>query len=132
VRLPARAVWTLNDKLIPTGATEPITTLAAEPENLRLGANVRLDHVLGDLERGVDGLARFSVTGNSEKVDVFFGSNFSIAVVYAPDRPFICFEPMTAPTNALALAARGDAPAPPLVAPGQTWRGSYFIEPSGF
>jgi aldose 1-epimerase len=54
-------------------------------------------------------------------------------VVYAPPgRNFICFEPMTAPTNAFNLAQRGLYKHLQSIAPGATWRERYTIRPSGF
>lgn len=132
VHLAARAVYELSEKLTPTGRTEAVAERFPQAEALRLTADVRLDHVFGDLVRGPQGLARFSVAGAEQRVDVFYGKEFPIAVVYAPGRPFVCFEPMTAPTNAMALTERGQYDGLPLLPPGETWRGSYFIQPSGF
>ena len=66
------------------------------------------DDVFGNLVRGSDGRAEFSVQGVSEKISVFYGPKFPIAVVYAPKgRDFICFEPMSGPTNAFNMAQAG-------------------------
>jgi aldose 1-epimerase len=46
-----------------------------------------------------------------------------VAVVYAPSgKDFICFEPMSAPTNAFNLGMQQS------VAPGEVWRESFWIE----
>jgi aldose 1-epimerase len=46
--------------------------------------------------------AGFSVTAAGRRVELTFGQGYPYAQVFAPRaREFICFEPMTAPTNAL-------------------------------
>jgi aldose 1-epimerase len=54
-------------------------------------------------------------------------------VVYAPPgRDFICFEPMTAVTNIFNLAHRKAGFELQVVAPGGSWRESFWIWPQGF
>jgi aldose 1-epimerase len=48
------------------------------------------------------------------------------------DRNFICFEPMAAITNALNLAHRGQYDELQSIPPGETWRESFWVRPSGF
>ena len=50
----------------------------------------------------------------------------------APDRNFICFEPMAGVTNAINLAHRGLYKDLQSVPPGGTWRESFWVKPSGF
>ena len=46
--------------------------------------------------------AVFAVEGGGRRVEVAFEEGYPVAQVYAPaGEDFICFEPMTAPTNAL-------------------------------
>jgi aldose 1-epimerase len=46
--------------------------------------------------------ARFSVSGGGRRVTVELRSGYPYAQIFAPpDQPVICFEPMTAPINAL-------------------------------
>ena len=46
--------------------------------------------------------ARFSVTGGGRRATVELTSGYDYAQVFAPsDQPVICFEPMTAPVDAL-------------------------------
>ena len=74
-----------------------------------------------------------SVKGKAQRLDVAFGPNYKAAVVWAPKgRPFICFEPMTGITDAVNLAQRGLYKELQTVAPGATWRESFWITPSGF
>jgi aldose 1-epimerase len=96
VTLPARRHLLLDDRELPTGAGEDRP--AAEFE-------------LGDrhYDDGYDGLpdgAEFSVTGGGRTITVTLERGYPVAQVFAPPgSPFICFEPMTAPTNALRTGA---------------------------
>ena len=59
-----------------------------------------LDDVFSDLVRDAQGRATMTVKGKQQKLDVMFGPNYKVAVVWAPkppagqERNFICFEPM--------------------------------------
>lgn len=104
LRLPgaARRSWTLSlpqrrrletdERLIPTGAA-----VAEGPETFALGERV--------FDDGYDRLGecpRFELAGGGRRIVVTFLSGYPVAQVYAPaDRDVVCFEPMTAPTNAL-------------------------------
>jgi len=134
VHLAAENVWTLDDKLIPTGETKPVSDVLGDPGNLPL-KGLFLDHVFGGLVRDGDGLASFSVQGASQKIEVAYGPKYRTAVVYAPtgkDQNFICFEPMSGITNAFNLAHRGIYKDLQTIPAGQTWEESYWIRPSGF
>ena len=50
----------------------------------------------------------------------------------APDRNFICFEPMAGVTNAINLAHKGLYKELQSISPGGTWRESFWVRPSGF
>lgn len=50
----------------------------------------------------------------------------------APDRNFICFEPMAGVTNAINLAHKGLYKDLQSISPGGTWRESFWVKPSGF
>jgi len=79
------------------------------------------------------GVARFWVAGQRERIEVAYGPKFSVAVVYAPEgRPFVCFEPMAAVTNAFNLAQSGVYRALPSIPPGGRWSESFWVTPSGF
>jgi aldose 1-epimerase len=91
--------------------------------------------VFTGLIRGESGRAEFSVQGKQEKVSVLFGPKYTVAVVYAPkgpNREFICFEPMSGPTNAFNLAHAGKYNELQTIAPGGKWRESFWIVGSGF
>ena len=100
--------------MIPTGAREPL----AEREFL-LGEQ--------SWDDGLDGLdspvARFSVADAETAVAVAFEEGFAYAQVYAPPgHDYVCFEPMTAPTNALD-SGTGLV----LVAPGEEHRTRWSV-----
>jgi len=133
VQLAADRVWVLNDKLTPTGETKPIEAVFPGAAALKL-ADVVLDHVFGGLQRDTQGRAHFSVQGNRQKIEVVYGPKFNTAIVYAPQGrgEFICFEPMTAITNAFNLAQQGVYKELPSLPPGQIWEESFWVHPSGF
>jgi galactose mutarotase-like enzyme len=113
VTLGARRRLRLDDEMIPTGARELVAsrcfTLAEQ-----------------DLDDGFDELAvpaEFEAASGDVTMRVEFLEGYPYAQVYAPaDQDFICFEPMTAPTNALVS---GDALQ--LVRPGERCRAAFRI-----
>jgi aldose 1-epimerase len=128
VTLPARRRHVLDARLIPTGETAPLPY----PRRLAL-RGVALDDVMDELERDADGMARFRVEGRKQRITVEYGEAYSVAVVYAPaGREFICFEPMTAITNAFNAAHAGWYRGLPAVEPRGRWRGLFRIVPEGY
>lgn len=80
----------LDPRGIPTGASEP-SAVAAGP---------LADRTFDDLYEA--GAARFTLAGGGRRITVTFDDGYPYAQLYAPAaEPLICFEPMTAPTNAL-------------------------------
>jgi aldose 1-epimerase len=116
VRIPAREQALLSEKSIPTGERKP-----ADPELFEL-AGKSFDTVFTSLT-GDD----FVVEDGARRLSVRFGAKYPVAVVYTPPgRDFICFEPMTALTNAFNSASSGLQ----YVRRGETWRQSFWITPS--
>jgi aldose 1-epimerase len=88
--LPVRRRALLDERLLPTGETEP-ARVAPGP----LG-----DTVHDDLFPELDPSPVFALSGGGRRVEVAFGDAYRVGVVYAPaDDDVVCFEPMTAPTN---------------------------------
>jgi aldose 1-epimerase len=91
--LPVSERLAVDDRQIPTGASEPV----AYPRPLALGGR--------EFDDGYAGIAdgtRFAAAGGGRAVEVEFVSGYPYAQVYAPSgQDLVCFEPMTAPTNAL-------------------------------
>ncbi len=113
VALGAGERLVLDDRMIPTGATEPL-----EPRRFELDA-LSWDDGLA----GLTSPPEFSVSAGAQTLTVTFDDGLRYAQVFAPQgQDFICFEPMTAPTNALVT---GDALT--LVAPGDEHRTAFSI-----
>ena len=146
VAVAAKTRWLLDARKVPTGETEPADRLLPPPRvNLR---DYNLDEVFGDLVRDADGRATMTVWGASQRLDVVLGARYRSVVVWAPnpsgkgrggqgdspptERNFICFEPMAAISNALNMAHRGQYAELQSIAPGETWRESFWVKPSGF
>jgi aldose 1-epimerase len=92
VALPARRHLAIDDRGIPTGAAsrEAATTF-------RLGDR-GFDDGYDELVEG----ARFGVGGGGREIAVTLVGGYPAAQIFSPPgAQFICFEPMTAPTNAL-------------------------------
>jgi aldose 1-epimerase len=128
VHLAARDQLVLSSALIPTGERKPVTL--KNPVSL---AGTQLDDVFTNLVRDGGGRAEFFVEGKREKISVIYGPKYSVAVVYAPPgRGFICFEPMSAVTNAFNLAQQGLYKELQSIPPGGSWKESFWIRATGF
>lgn len=124
VQLPVKSHYTLSGKLIPTGETTEVDL--REPIGL---AGKQLDDVYGGITPGED----FTVQGRSQKIAIRFGPKYKVAVVYAPPgRDYICFEPMSAVTNAFNLQQSGAYRELQSIPPGGTWQESFWVRPTGF
>jgi aldose 1-epimerase len=105
VELPAMRHLALDNRQIPVGAGQ-----ASSARRFELAGN--------EFDDGFDSVAepaRFSVSAEPRRIELELSGGYPCAQVYAPQSgPFICFEPMTAPTNALRsgsglrLLARGE------------------------
>lgn len=108
----------LLDGGIPTGESEP-----ADVPRGPLG-----DRVYDDMFDELADPPEFTLAGGGHRITVAFAAGYPVAQVYAPvDQDVICFEPMTAPTDALVT----DGPALTLVEPGDEYaaRFSVTVEP---
>jgi aldose 1-epimerase len=89
----------LDGRNLPTGETQ---LLEADALSGPLGDRV-FDDCFDELISDEQGVAVFSVADRHRMVSVELGPGFPCAQVYAPhDSQLICFEPMTAPVNALS------------------------------
>jgi aldose 1-epimerase len=92
VELPAMRRLALDDHQIPTG---PERTLPAQSFLLA-------GHAFDDGFDSVSEHAHFAVAAGERRIALDFLAGYPCAQVFAPPaRQFICFEPMTAPANAL-------------------------------
>jgi aldose 1-epimerase len=96
VTLPPRRHLALDDRGIPTGA-----------RTRRRGSQFRLgDRSFDDGYDSLAARAAFGIAGGYREITVELESGYPAAQVFSPSgEPFICFEPMTAPTNALRSGA---------------------------
>jgi aldose 1-epimerase len=130
ISIGARTHLKLTPTKLPTGETEPIGAPYTGGVPLR---DYDIDDGFSDLVRDPRGRATMTVTGKAQRLDVQFGPNYRAAVVWSlKPHSFICFEPMAAITNALNLAQKGLYKELQHIAPGGTWRESFWISPSGF
>ena len=112
--LPVREHLVLDDRMLPTGAIEPVEY----PQPLRLD-----DRDFDDGYAGVEDGARFAVTGGDRTIEVVFEGGYPYAQVFAPPgEEYVCFEPMAAPTNALES---GDGLR--TVAPGDSFEATFTL-----
>lgn len=92
IETPSMRARLVDDRGIPTGATEP----HAQSTEL-LGEQV-LDDGFDEVPAG----SVFAVSGGGRRIEVHFDTGYPAAQIYAPaTEEVICFEPMAAPTDAL-------------------------------
>jgi aldose 1-epimerase len=113
VQLAATRRLVLDDRSIPTGEREPVVE-----RQVRLGQS--------SWDTAFDGLthpARFSVTAGGTTLSITFRSGYEFAQVFAPaGQEFVCFEPMTASSDALNT---GDGLR--ILAPGAEHRAEFAV-----
>ena len=119
VHLPVRRHVETDARLIPTGEFKPVNF----PPQLPLKGQ-RFDDGFVGLEPN----PVFRLEGGGKQIEVAFGPKYQVAIVYAPpDKDFVCFEPMTALTNGVNLAADGKYANLQEIEPGGEWRESFRI-----
>jgi aldose 1-epimerase len=114
IELPPMRHLALDPNQIPTGPdVQPIA-----PKRFELGER--------EFDDGFDSVAdpaRFAVTAGERRIELELSDGYRCAQLYAPlDGHFICFEPMTAPANALRS---GDGLR--LLAPGERYRAWFSL-----
>jgi aldose 1-epimerase len=132
LHMPARTAVIADDRRIPTGEFKPVEL----PHPLPLKDRT-LDDGFTDMERDANGKALFSLNSGDKQIDVLFGPQFPVAVIWEPALPagqpqgFICIEPMTGITNAINLNHAGKYPGLQTVPAGGKWTESFWIRPKG-
>lgn len=127
----AKTHWLLDQRKIPTGETEPIGRLMADPKNVAVKA-APLDDVFSDLERDAQGRATMSLKGKAQQVDVVLGPRYKTVVVYSGAPGSVALEPMAGISNSMNLAQRGLYKDLQSIEPGGFWEESFWIRPKGY
>lgn len=103
IGLPVRRRMLLDPLGIPTGASE---ALAPGQLSGPLGERT-FDDCFDELDPPTAGPIRFTVADERRLISLEFVEGYDVAQVYAPTgSDVICFEPMTAPVNALCTGER--------------------------
>ncbi|BAX90729.1 aldose 1-epimerase [Mycobacterium shigaense] len=108
IETPALRHLSLDERGLPNGAT------AAQPPGSELLGDKAFDDAYDQIEDG----AVFAVSGGGRRMEVRFEQGYSATQIFAPPaEDLICFEPMTAPTDALRRGGyRSARPGEPAVA----------------
>ncbi len=113
VELPPERRLLLDDRMIPTGVSETF-----DRHSFKL-ADGGWDDAFADLDRP----AVFGVSAGGRRIALELGEGYTHAQVYSPPgESFLCFEPMTAPTNALI-----SRDALPVVEPGGEFVAAFSV-----
>ena len=100
ITLPVAERAVLDAQQLPTGAGEPVTRGELDGA---LGARTFDD----SFERLIGEAPAFTVADATRRLELTFAAGYPVGQVFAPaGSDFICFEPMTAPVNAL-VSGRG-------------------------
>jgi len=124
VHLPVQNRLLLDSEMLPTGELE-----TWDPDSSFGLAGRSFDDGFTNLVRTASGDGILRAEGGGESLEVGFGPRFQVAVLYAPPgKPFLCFEPMTAITNAFNLAHDGKYSGLQQVASGESWEERFWIK----
>ena len=120
IELPAMRHLELDRRQIPLGIEDP----ASGPQRFELGEREFDDGFdVGASPAPAPDPVRFGVTAGARRLELEFLRGYPYAQVYAPlSGHFVCFEPMTAPANALRS---GDGLR--LLAPGERYRAGFSL-----
>jgi aldose 1-epimerase len=98
IAFPVRRRRLLDQRGIPTGATEPVNGLE--------GAIA--DRTWDDAFDEIVPPRRFDVVGGGRTISLHYDENYPVAQIFAPaGQEYVCVEPMTAPTNSLRVPDQG-------------------------
>jgi galactose mutarotase-like enzyme len=113
IAVPLTTRLPLDERMIPTGDREPVRI-----EDGELGDR-SFDEAFADVLDGT----RFTLAGGDRTITVTFAEGYGFAQLFAPPaQDVICFEPMTAPANALVHGHDLR-----VLAPGESHTGGFSI-----
>jgi aldose 1-epimerase len=133
LRMPAGKAVIADDRRVPTGEFKVVDL----PNPLPLKGRT-LDDGFTDFMRDASGRATFRIEAGEKRIDLIFGPQFPVAVIWEPALPsgqamdFLCVEPMASITNGINLNHEGKYPALQSVPANGKWTGSFWVRPAGF
>jgi aldose 1-epimerase len=125
ITAPTAKYWELDKDLVPTGKTLDVEG-RMDLRNGKPFAGMKLDDVFTDVIRS-EGVSRCIIDDTEAGLRMVLESDgqFRELVVYTPpNRPSICFEPYTCPTDAINLEARGINAGVIVLKPGEEFTGT--------
>lgn len=129
ITVPAAKHWEL-DQFLPTGRIFEVEG-NCDLRNGKPFAGMRLDNVFTGILLS-DGVSRCIIDDQEARIRMILesGVEFRELVIYIPpNRPAICFEPYTCPTDAINLTAKGIDAGVIALKPGEAFSGTIRIIP---
>ena len=126
--IPAENYMELDSLLLPTGNLEDINSLISDPRQYRIGTKL-IDHIFTEFNSGND-YTEFVLQKPNHTVNIQIGPEYKYTTVYSPldkDYPYVCVEPMMAPTNGFNLYHKGDWDHLPIVQAGEEHTSTFRI-----
>jgi aldose 1-epimerase len=125
--IPAKTAVVTDDRLVALGEMKPMDLPDPTPLKGRT-----LDNGYTDLIREKNGNALFYLDGGGKRIEVEYGPKWQVSVVYEPaNQNITCFEPMASITNGPNVNHDGKYPQLQMLAPGATWKESFWIRTKG-
>ena len=130
ITVPVTKYWELDEVLVPTGRILNVS----EDLDLQIGKpfeGMKFDHVFTEVHLS-NGVSRCIIDDQDAKIRLILEADaqFRELVVYTPpNRPSICFEPYTCPTDAINLETRGIDAGVIVLKPGEEFSGTIRIIP---
>lgn len=128
LRMPACKAVVADNRRVPTGEF----TNSDLPTPLPLQGRT-LDDGFAEFVRDAKGRAAFSIESGEKRIELLFGPNYPVAVIWEPAFPkdFICIEPMTGVTNGINLNHGGKYPALQTVPANGKWTEIFWVRAAG-
>jgi aldose 1-epimerase len=125
LKLPARVVLPLDDRLLPVGEPAPVAGTELDFRRGRAIAAQRIDRCFGELDRDGVGIARVALAGDAGRVEVWMDARFGFVQIYTNEAG-VAIEPMTCAPDAFNS---GDGLV--VLAPGDSFTGRCGLDAAG-